>query len=117
MGGRARFTFLERLLVFRGGQELNVIFTYSQLVNYNVHLGGLEKDIKDTSYWFLFAKRNKFIFINLLPTLLILRRVLRVIEGVVFSRRKLLFVNNNLNMAPVTVNSALEAGEPYCVST
>lgn len=104
-------------VVFRGCFHSNVIFTYHQLVSYNVHLGGLVQDVIGTSYWFLYAKKDNFVFLNLLPTLLILRRVLRIVENLIYERRKIMFVNNDLNMASSVYLSARECAEPFSIST
>lgn len=55
-------------------------------------------------------------FLNLMPTLLMLRGVVRILESVIFGRGKLMFVNNDLDLFWGAMNVATEIAEPFCVS-
>lgn len=85
-------------LTFRGSVKRFSFYTYTQLILHNVNLGGFLKEIKNTAFWFLYAKKDEFVFLNLMPTLLMLRSVIRVLEAVIFHRGKLMFVNNDLDL-------------------
>lgn len=74
------------------------LFTYSQLIHYNVNLGGFLKEVKGTAFWFLSSKKEEFVFLDLMPTLLMLRSVVRIIDITIFNRGKLMFINNDLNL-------------------
>jgi ribosomal protein S2 len=85
-------------LIYRGSAKRFSFYTYAQLIFHNINLGGFVKEIKGTSFWFLYAKKDDFVFLNLMPTLLMLRGVVRILESVVSSRGKMMFVNNDLDL-------------------
>lgn len=103
-------------LIYRGSAKRFSFYTYSQLIQHNVNLGGFIKEIKGTAFWFLYAKKEDFVFLNLMPTLLMLRGVVRILESVIFGRGKLMFVNNDLDLFWGAMNVATEIAEPFCVS-
>jgi len=85
-------------LTYRGSIKRFSFYTYTQLILHNVNLGGFLKEIKRTAFWFLYAKKDEFVFLNLMPTLLMLRGVVRILESIIFPRGKLMFVNNDLDL-------------------
>lgn len=103
-------------LIYRGSAKRFSFYTYAQLIFHNINLGGFVKEIKGTSFWFLYAKKDDFVFLNLMPTLLMLRGVVRILESVVSSRGKMMFVNNDLDLFWGAMYVAMETAEPFCVS-
>lgn len=70
-------------------------FTVAQLMFFDVHLGGNERDIIETSYWFIYGRRKGFIFIDLHPTILMLRRLVLVLSSIIKNRGKFMFVDSD----------------------
>lgn len=103
-------------LTYRGSIKRFSFYTYTQLILHNVNLGGFLKEIKRTAFWFLYAKKDEFVFLNLMPTLLMLRGVVRILESIIFQRGKLMFVNNDLDLFWGAMHVAMESAEPFCVS-
>lgn len=64
-------------------------------MSFHVHLGGNERDIIGTSYWFLYGRRRGFVFIDLHPTILALRRMTKLITSVIRYFGKFMFVNQD----------------------
>lgn len=64
-------------------------------MHFDVHLGGNERDIIETSYWFLYGRRKGFVFIDLHPTILMLRRLILVISSVIKNFGKFMFVDSD----------------------
>lgn len=90
-------------------------FTVSQLMHFDVHLGGNERDIIETSYWFLYGRRKGFVFIDLHPTILMLRRLILVISSVIKNFGKFMFVDSDRQYCWGTQRLAMQVGEAYCI--